>query len=168
MRSALRSGVATALLLAVVGAVAIATSASGSGDSRSFVLHLVAREVSSVYLPVNPDDVSQGDEFHFTNDLFRRSGGAENKVGEDGGLCTVSRLAADGSTSYHCAGTNDLPGGQISTQGLVTYGPDEEVKADPYSFAITGGTGRYRTARGEVSIKELSRQHFLLTFRIAL
>ena len=90
MRSALRSGVATALLLAVVGAVAIATSASGSGDSRSFVLHLVAREVSSVYLPVNPDDVSQGDEFHFTNDLFRRSGGAENKVGEDGGLCTVN------------------------------------------------------------------------------
>jgi hypothetical protein len=168
MRRALRSGVVTVLCLAVVGSVAVATSASGSGENRTLVLHLSAREVSSVYLPVEPDRVSQGDEFHFANDLFRRSGRGETKVGEDGGLCTVSRHVAGGSTSYHCAGTNDLPGGQIATQGLVTYGADEEVKATPYSFSITGGTGRYRTARGEVSIKELSRQHFLLTFRIVL
>ena len=104
---------------------------------------------------------------HFTNDLFRRSGGVETKVGEDGGLCTLSRLAADGSASYHCVGTNDLPGGQIATEGLVTYGPGGEPKANPYSFSITGGTGRYRTARGEVSIKE-TPEHILLTFRIVL
>jgi hypothetical protein len=65
-------------------------------------------------------------------------------------------------------GTNSLPDGQVTVQGLVSYGPHEEVKADPYFFAITGGTGKYRGARGEVRIEDVSSSEARITLRIVL
>ena len=61
---------------------------------------------------------------------------------------------------------NTLPGGQVAVQGLVTYGPEEEFKADPYHFAITGGTGKYRKTRGTVRIQEAKGDEFQVTLRI--
>ena len=130
MKRTLRSGATAALLLAAVGGVASATTASGSEEHRTVVLDLVSKQVQSSYLPVRADEVSQGDELHFSNDLYRRlpgPRGGETKVGEDGGLCTVSRTIPNGATTYACVGTNDLPAGQITTQGLVTYGSGEEI-----------------------------------------
>ena len=77
----------------------------------------------------------------------------------------LPRLTQEGAATFECHGVNSLPGGQIAVQGLVTYAPDEEIKADPYHFAITGGTGKYRNAHGTVRIKEGSEEA-RLTFRI--
>ena len=90
----------------------------------------------------------------FTGDSDQTdTAGVENKlsillrniafVGEDGGTCTVTRIASGGAATLHCLGTNSLPGGQISVQGLTAPG-------EPFELAITGGTGRYRKARGQV------------------
>lgn len=166
MTSRLRLGVATGLALAATGVVLTATSASsgpaGTHDGGSGeVLRLVGKEVSSQLLDLGAADFSEGDQFVFTNDLFR----GNTKVGEDGGLCVVSRLTQEGAATFECHGVNTLPGGQITVQGLVTYGPTEEIKQDPYHFAITGGTGKYRKARGTVRIKE-GPEEAQLTFRI--
>jgi hypothetical protein len=92
----------------------------------------------------------------------------ERKIGEDGGVCSVARMGPDGATTFHCVGTNSLPLGQISAQGLVTYAAGEEFRRrKPYFFAITGCTGKYRKARGEVKIKELSAEEVRLTFRVS-
>jgi hypothetical protein len=51
-------------------------------------------------------------------------------------------------------------------EGLVTYGPDEAVKAELYYFAITGGTGQYEGARGQVKLEEVSPREVYATFLI--
>jgi hypothetical protein len=159
----LKVGAVVACLLAI-GGVTFASADSRDADDGGPIetLHLVAKEVDSTFLDLGDADFSVGDQFAFTNDLF--NGG--EKVGEDGGLCVVTRLTANGASTWKCVGSNVLPGGQITVQGLVTYGPGEEIKADPYLFAITGGTGKYRAARGEVKIEEVSGVKLRATFRI--
>jgi hypothetical protein len=149
--------------------LAFVASSSGSGASRSaerepLVFEVVAKEVAETYVDLGDPDFSQADQFVFTNDLLR----GKERVGSDGGVCTVTRLTAEGASTVYCSGSNALPGGQITVSGLIDYAPDEEFKQEPYSLAITGGTGKYRTARGEVRIKELSTTEFRITFRIIL
>lgn len=197
MASKLRAGTASVLLLLVGGAaVASAGSSTGSGssgsDDRVSVLRLVGRDVASAWLDLGDPGDSLGDQLHFTSDLIqpprtgvgpppqraagysapppqRPAGTHERKIGADGGVCSIARIAPDdGATTYHCVGTNSLPLGQITTQGLVTYAAGEDVRKEPYAFAITGGTGKYRAARGQVTIKDLSPEEFSLTFRIIL
>ena len=162
MSKSLTASAATGLVLAAGGIAVGATSAS-SDQSGGEALRLVGKEVSSQFLDLGEADFSEGDQFVFTNDLFR--GGT--KVGEDGGSCIVTRLTQEGANTWECHGVNSLPGGLITVQGIVTYGPDEEVKAEPYQFAITGGTGRYRDASGTVRIEEVSAERLRLTFRIS-
>ena len=162
MTKRLTVGAATGLVLAAGGIAVGATSAS-SDHSEGDVLRLVGKEVSSQFLDLGEADFSEGDQFVFTNDLLR----GNKKVGEDGGWCTVTRLTQEGANTWECHGVNSLPGGLITVQGLVTYGPDEEIRAEPYDFAITGGTGRYREAGGTVRIQEVSPEELRLTFRIS-
>lgn len=170
MGSKLTRGLVVGLLLTGASvAVAAASSSSsegefGSDERRMVVLHLVAREVAFTFIDLGDPDFSQGDQVAFTNDLLR--GGT--KVGKDGGWCVATRLTAAGAATFECVGSNRLPGGQVTVQGLVTYGPDEEIKEEPYFFAITGGTGKYRNARGQVKIEEVSGEVFRLTLRIVL
>lgn len=164
------AAVVTFLLLASVAVASAGSSrdarSAHSDDRASVVLDLVGKAASdTVYVDHDPPEYSMGDQYVFTNDLLR--GGT--KVGEDGGVCTVSRIAEDGASTLYCSGSNTLPGGQITTAGLVTYGADEAFKKEPYFFSITGGTGKYRTARGEVKITELGSTELLrLAFRIVL
>lgn len=185
MGSKIRAGTASVLLLLVAG-VAVASAGSSTdnrssdSDDRKSVFRLIGRDVASAWLDLGDPGDSLGDQFHFTSDLIQpsrsgvgpppRGAGApqETKIGEDGGACSVARIAPDGATTYHCVGTNSLPLGQITAQGLVTYAPGEEFRQEPYSFAITGGTGKYRAARGEIRIKELSAEEVRLTFRVIL
>ena len=163
MRRTLILSAATGLVLAAGGiAVAGTSGSSGPSDGRRSgdVLQLVGKPVSSQFLDLGEAD--EGDQFVFTNDLLR--GGT--KVGEDGGLCVVTRVTTEGATTVECHGVNSLPGGLITVQGMVTYPPGEEIKAEPYEFAITGGTGKYRAAHGTVRIKEHDGGKLNLTFRI--
>ena len=168
MRRKLALDSIVALVLAATGVTAVAASSTtpaGTEGARSEELvRLVAKEVASDYLDLGHADFSIGDQIPFTNDLYRDG----SKVGKDGGWCVVARISVSGASTFECLGTNSLPGGQVTVQGLVTYGPTEEVKADPYSFAITGGTGQYQRASGEVTIQEVSAVKFRLTFRIVL
>jgi hypothetical protein len=162
MGSRFKIGAIVACLIAIGGAALASADPSEPPREGTETLHLVATEVDSTFLDLGAADFSVGDQFAFTNDLL--SGG--NKIGVDGGLCIVTRLTARGAATWKCVGSNMLPEGQITAQGLVTYAPGEEVKADPYLFAITGGTGRYREAQGEVRIEEVSGTRLRLTFRI--
>lgn len=166
----LRAGAAVAFLLLASVAVAVAGSgdkrSSHSDERKSVVLHLDGKAAQeTVYLDLGDAEYSRGDQYVFTNDLSRKG----KKVGIDGGVCSVVRIEADGGSTLHCNGVNSLPGGQIITAGLVSYGPDEAFKKDPYYFGITGGTGKYRTAHGDVKIEELGSTEVLrLTFRVVL
>jgi hypothetical protein len=166
----LRVGAAMACLL-VFGAVTV-ESATSSPDKRSsgkdyrkvVVLDILARAVASTNIDRKPTDLSHGDETVLAVDLYQ----AGTKVGEESSICVVTRVEANGASTVHCTGVESLPGGQVTTEGTINYGPNESPKADPYFLAIKGGTGKYRTAHGDIRIQELTTTEWQITLRIIL
>jgi hypothetical protein len=166
----LRVGAAMACLL-LLGSVTVASAtssrdnrSSGSDDRKVVVLDLMARAVASTDIDRKPTGLSQGDQQVLAVDYFQ----AGTRVGEESTICMVTRVEANGASTVHCTGVESLPGGQITTEGTINYGPNEFPKADPYSLAIKGGTGKYRTAHGEIRIQELTATQWQITFRIIL
>jgi hypothetical protein len=160
MRKKLSLGAIFALLVAVSGmTVASASSTSprdrGDGDGRSAeVIQLVSKTVQESGGNAPP---ALGAQFAFSDDLYRR----DEKVGILGGTGTVVRMdEAAQSATVQLVVTASLRQGQITTQGLVTF--TETGAGAPYHLAITGGTGRYRTAHGEAIITETSDDNTIL------
>jgi len=83
---------------------------------------------------------SAGDILTFANELFDATD--TRKVGTNQGYC----MRVVPGTSYECTWTAFLPGGQI-----VVSGPFYDAKSS--TLAITGGTGRYRNARGTMDLQ---------------
>jgi allene oxide cyclase len=90
----------------------------------------------------NPGD-SAGDILTFANDVFDAAD--THQVGTDQGYCI--RITAPGS--YECNWTTFLAGGQITVEGPFFDTSDSVL-------AITGGTGAYRNARGQMQLKARS------------
>ena len=71
-------------------------------------------------------------------------------LGTTAGICTtITGDETAGQTS--CSGTFNLDGGQIMVQGLADNALFGRGETNPLS--IIGGTGIYRTARGEDTIQ---------------
>jgi hypothetical protein len=160
-RSLAATGVAALLLSA--GGVAMASY--GHHDHRRpavEVIHLVEETPAggNVALDLDhsggsPPDTA-GDELVFTSDLLIEG----RKVGVNGGACQLVRLPA----LFQCVATHSLPDGQLTVQGINDFGQGN----GPYHFAITGGTGRYRRARGDVEflLNTPDADHVQSTLRI--
>jgi allene oxide cyclase len=88
-----------------------------------------------------PGDTA-GDVLTFANEVFDRSD--TRPVGTDQGYC----IRVVPGTSYECNWTTFLPGGQI-----VVEGPFYDAKDS--TMAVTGGTGRFRRARGTMDLHAL-------------
>ncbi len=114
--------------------------------------------VQDAFVDVGEEGDSLGDYFVFGSDLFRKG----EKVGSNGGTGTIVRLEPMVSATFQIVATAELPKGQITVQGLVTFtnGPST------FRVAITGGTGRYRTAHGVLIVEEISETEDHLTFRV--
>jgi len=82
---------------------------------------------------------SAGDMLTFANDEYDETD--TRVVGTNQGYCI--RIVV--GKSFECNWTNFLPGGQITVEGPF-------YDAEPSVLAITGGTGRYRRARGEMEL----------------
>jgi len=139
------------LLAATIAATAIlgiAASASSSGSSRperrDHVLQ-VHRDVGHDFIidaddsatPENPAPDSVGDQDVFNGKFFTRN----KQVGRDGGVCTLVELPS----IYHCVASNWFDKGQLTVQFIGDFSSTE-----PGHIAITGGTGAFRGAHGEV------------------
>jgi hypothetical protein len=82
---------------------------------------------------------SAGDVLTFANAVFDATD--TRKVASDQGYC----IRVVPGTSYECNWTTFLPAGQITVEGPFYDAKDSKL-------AITGGTGRYRRARGEMEL----------------
>jgi hypothetical protein len=111
------------------------------------VIKLVARPVRREMFKNGDAEVNLGDRSVFTHDLFLD----EEKVGFDGGLCTVVRI--DGAASYIlCNVSMLLADGTIAFQTFI----EETFPPPPFYAAVCGGTGAYKDARGEIHIDPAS------------
>jgi allene oxide cyclase len=126
-------------LAATIALVAAAPAAAQSLPRHSFV-KLEKVDVVDVGAPGD----SVGDMTVFTFTVFDRVGG--RRIGGGHGYCVRTEVGV----ANDCTANSSLPGGRIVMQW-------EEFDGQRVSrAAITGGTGRYRNARGELRLTSLS------------
>jgi hypothetical protein len=129
----------------VAGTLFAATAAGGSSNAST--IRVFQHDTSQANLDLGATGESAGDQFLFAGDAFKRKGGTQ--IGRAAGTCTTMSTGAAGEVL--CVVSFSLRDGQIATQGLF-------VAADLFggktlTYPISGGTGRYRHARGEVSVQ---------------
>lgn len=134
--------VITLVLLAASAVFVYAVTASAghdkghhSGRTIAVVEHATTDAVTN---GTAGDDA--GNILTFANDVFNASD--TQKVGTDQGSCVRTVVGK----AWECTWTTFLPKGQITVEGPF-YDAGDSV------LAITGGTGKYRNARGEMELK---------------
>jgi hypothetical protein len=166
MRIKLAVAVLAAVILASGGVTLASADSNGpSDDNGAQVIKLFALTVQIDFIDLGAQGFSLGDQQVFSDELFDKQGGT--KLGSDGGVCTITHVAdaKAGSGTAQCAVTLSLEGGQITSQGLVTFVGNEPPP--PFDFAVTGGTGAYKDARGQVTVQELSDTEANLTIELS-
>jgi hypothetical protein len=124
----------------------------GGGDNgdHARVLHFVLKHVQDTDVDLGASGPSVNDRFSVGGDILLNG----EKVGTGGYDC-VTLLFQAGATPQaepaaltdQCTGSFTLRRGLITVQGLV----DRVGGTLPVTLAVTGGTGAYRTAHGELS-----------------
>ena len=136
MRRAAVKVVSLALAVALLGAVAAWAGGGHHGKGSGHALTVIEHATTGA------TGDTAGDILTFANQVFDR--GDAHVVGTDQGYCV--RIVA--GKSYECNWTTSLAGGQITVEGPF-------LDAGDSTLAITGGTGRYRKARGFMALHSL-------------
>jgi hypothetical protein len=131
-----------AVAAVVAGTLAIAAvTASGSGggasSSKVKVLSFQGGGSAATFIDNGASGGSPGDMIVVHEQLHIRGAA----VGRVDTVCILTEPPRG-----RCEGTADIPGGQISTAGILIS------STQPHTEGITGGTGRYRRARGTAKI----------------
>jgi hypothetical protein len=150
MKRIITTVIASFALLPALNALHVASADSNERDKEKpfAIIQLVEREHDLTFQDNGTPGPSLGDRLVFTSDLFDTDG---NQVGRDGADCVVVRLDASQPPAtqqvVQCTVSVQLPDGEITAQGLA--------QGTENTFAINGGTGAYRTARGEALVKDI-------------
>ena len=132
-----------ATALAFAGLVAGSAHADGRHVIRLTEAH---PDAQPTFVDTGKPGPTVGDVAVFRDDVLRggETAGAFREV------CTVVDLAGGPATStFECTGSLALKEGTISIEGPFTPAAAEQAAA------VTGGTGAYRGARGEVAIRAI-------------
>ena len=141
---------ASMLLLALSAAPASASDEHEHGRERPWkVLHFFERTAGDLaFVDLGAPGASIGDRLVFSNPLFDDQG---EIIGRDGAECVIVRIDAteppERQQVVQCTISAQLSDGQITVQGLG--------QGTENYFAVTGGTGAYRNAHGEVFAKDI-------------
>ena len=125
--------------LLVAGAATMASAKSGRGSKAS--VHVIEHATTDTVVDIADPGDSTGDLLTFHNEVFDAND--QQVVGTDQGECVRIDPAAG---SWECRWITILDGGTIAVEGQFLDTADTTV-------AITGGTGRYRKAKGEMELK---------------
>jgi allene oxide cyclase len=134
--------VSLALVVALAGAVVAWAGGGHRGKGFGRTLTVIEHATTDATTDTGATGDTAGDILTFANEVFDRADA--HAVGTDQGYCV--RVAA--GTSYECNWTTSLAGGQITVEGPF-------LDAGDSTLAITGGTGRYRKARGFMKLHSL-------------
>ncbi len=162
-------GVLAALLGLVVGlGVQGVAAISPSDATRTFTI--VGKENEFRVVDLAPTGPTQGDLRAFNTSLYTAD--ATKVIGRADGFCTVTDPADEPSEQQQghitqCLVTFSLPDGEITAQGVNRRPELTNLPTSPDRHAITGGTGRYQTARGEIQY-ETQGETIRFTFQLIL
>jgi hypothetical protein len=136
-------GVAVAATAALTVGAILATGSSAApsrAHTTGSTVHVVEHAITDTEIPTGGGKDVKGNILTFNNPVFDAAD--KKQVGHDEGFCT--RIAPKQGI-WECLWTTFLKGGQITVQGPY-YDTRNSV------LSITGGTGSYRTARGEMAL----------------
>lgn len=133
--SALSVGVGIA-----AGAVAMQATPVGAGMTPTVVV--IEHADTDTVVDLGPEGDSLGDTLAFGNQLYDESD--SEVVGRSQGSCVRVEVGA----AWECTWTNVLPDGNLVVQGPFYDAADSML-------AITGGTGEYAGATGEMRLRAL-------------
>jgi hypothetical protein len=125
-----------------VGGVGWATDAAPT-PGRSFFLYEHDTAQANIDLGAKGD--SPGDRFIWSGNLFDKKGGKQ--LGRVGGNCETMSVKPDETV---CTGNFVFPGGELIAQGMADT--SDLFGGKRVQWAVIGGTGAYRNARGWGSI----------------
>ena len=146
-------GVVLAAVVLVVGLVSPAVgAAAGASKQRDIRVDSFVAELNVV--DVAPKGASLGDQVVFSEKLLVGT----TQVGHEGAVCTAVSVERN---EYLCIATFSFPDGQISAQGLVLFG-----NPTPYAGPITGGSGKYQGAAGELRVTPVSATEGIQTLHL--
>src|SRR5262245_45583765 len=140
------------LVLAAVAAIAAgsAYAAPGSNGSvgnanRTINLHEASETPALSFVDIGAPGPSVGDHVVTTDGVVRPNGTAAGTMVQ---VCTIVKAGPSVfASTYDCSGSFDLEGGSITVAGPFVPTAAENP------FAVTGGTGEFKGARGDGVIR---------------
>jgi hypothetical protein len=162
MRKLALTGAAVALVLALAGVVAVSAASQAAEPNTHRPKTLTFDVVFSPFTPIAANNVRDpnspfalGDEIVFHDQLF--TGG--KRVGDDLGSCVIAAITTQ-ELAANCSLVIRLPDGNLTGQFIAVQGPA------PREIALTGGTGRYRSAGGEGTLVEFGNGRGRMTLQV--
>ena len=125
---------------AVAGALAFQATPEIAMESPTLVV--IEHATTDTVVDLGAEGDSLGDTISFSNELFDEADA--NVVGHAQGTCTRVEIGV----SWECTWTNVLPNGSLVVQGPF-------LDAGDSMLAITGGTGEYAGASGQMRLHTL-------------
>jgi hypothetical protein len=142
-----RPSAIAATALGLVACLSVGTaglaSAKGARKAAGSTIHVIEHAVTDTTVQSGGKGDKTGNLLTFHNKVYDQRD--VKPVGTDQGFCV--RISPKDGT-YECMWTTSLAHGQITVEGPF-YDTKNSV------LAITGGTGAYRNARGEMNLNSL-------------
>jgi hypothetical protein len=135
----------TSSLAAAIVSLLIAAATQPARAAETEKLTYVERATTDAVTDLGAKGDSAGDLLTFNNEIYDEQN--EKRVGHDNGWCI--RTAA--GKAWECYWTLTLEEGQLSVAGPFLDGADSVL-------AVTGGTGKYYGARGEMKLHARNAQ----------
>jgi hypothetical protein len=141
--------------------LALAGTAHADKHGNGGDFKLTGKVLAVEQVDVGTPGQSPGDQQVITMDVFA---GAK-RLGESHVVCTMVRVdPATHAFTAQCENVTHLPAGDIAATGLVTSAQEEQA---PFTQAITGGTGAYKQAHGQLTVSEAGPQPATLAFDLS-
>ncbi len=137
------SVLSTLVAMVATGLTAADPAVARSAHASSSTITVVEHANTDTEIPTGGGKDVKGNILTFVNPIF--NAGDTKRVGHDEGFCT--RLDPKQGV-WECLWTTFLKGGQITVQGPF-------YDTENSTLSITGGTGAYKNARGQMKLKSL-------------
>lgn len=124
------------LIVVPVAAAGLIFAGPAAADDQ---IEMVERATTDAVTDTGAKGGSAGDILTFANEVFDADD--KNKIGTNQGICFRTVVGK----AWECFWTLTLQDGQITVAGPFTDGRDSVL-------AITGGTGKYQNAKGEMTL----------------
>jgi hypothetical protein len=159
----------SAAVILTVATMGVVSAASATGKAQADItiaqtFTVLAHATHFKMINVDGKDIGPGD-YLAERWALRRSGAPAGRLNDQ---CTINFQQTPSNPTALCSFAFTLNGtGEITADGSVVFAPAPEgFRPVPVDLPVTGGTGSYQNARGQVHLQFLGPADASLTFHL--